>query len=66
MFCRKRGLTNLTIITCDMNVFDAPGTYDRVVSIEMFEVRLDSKSGNVPSKPSVPNESASCCEYGAK
>lgn len=35
----KRGLSNVTIITCDMNVFEAPepGTYDRVVSVEMFE-----------------------------
>jgi cyclopropane-fatty-acyl-phospholipid synthase len=35
---RLRGLTNITIITCDMNVFTQPSsTYDRVVSIEMFE-----------------------------
>jgi cyclopropane-fatty-acyl-phospholipid synthase len=35
---RKRGLTNLTIITCDINVFDtAPAQFDRVVSVEMFE-----------------------------
>jgi cyclopropane-fatty-acyl-phospholipid synthase len=35
---RNRGLSNLRIITCDMNVFDlAPGRFDRVVSIEMFE-----------------------------
>jgi len=35
---RARGLSNLTIITCDMNRFDAePGQFDRVVSIEMFE-----------------------------
>lgn len=35
---KKRGLTNLQIITCDINVFDiAPGQFDRVVSIEMFE-----------------------------
>ena len=35
---RKRGLTNLRILTCDMNTFDiAPGQFDRVVSIEMFE-----------------------------
>ncbi len=34
-----RGLTNLTVITCDMNDFEAPapGTYDRIVSVEMFE-----------------------------
>jgi cyclopropane-fatty-acyl-phospholipid synthase len=33
-----RGLRNLTILTYDMNEFEAaPGLYDRVVSIEMFE-----------------------------
>ena len=35
---RKRGFANLRILTCDMNTFDiAPGQFDRVVSIEMFE-----------------------------
>ena len=35
---KKRGLTNLAIITCDINAFDpAPTQFDRVVSIEMFE-----------------------------
>ena len=34
---RSRGLTNLVIITADMNVFEAPSTYDRIVSVEMFE-----------------------------
>ena len=33
----ERGLTNLEIITCDMNDFEAPGEFDRVVSVEMFE-----------------------------
>ncbi len=33
----RQGLGNLTIITADMNVFRAPETYDRVVSVEMFE-----------------------------
>jgi cyclopropane-fatty-acyl-phospholipid synthase len=33
----KRGLKNVSIITADMNVFDAEGRYDRVVSVEMFE-----------------------------
>lgn len=35
----RRGLRNVTIITCDMNVFEAPdpGSYDRVMSVEMFE-----------------------------
>ncbi len=34
---QRRGLDNVEVITADMNVFQAPGTYDRVVSIEMFE-----------------------------
>lgn len=35
---RKRGLKNLRIITCDINAFDiAPASFDRVVSVEMFE-----------------------------
>jgi cyclopropane-fatty-acyl-phospholipid synthase len=33
----RRGLDNLEIVTCDMNRFEAPGTFDRVVSVEMFE-----------------------------
>ena len=33
----RRGFKNLTIITADMNVFEAPATYERVVSVEMFE-----------------------------
>jgi cyclopropane-fatty-acyl-phospholipid synthase len=33
----RDGLANLTVITADMNVFDAPGTFDRIVSVEMFE-----------------------------
>jgi cyclopropane-fatty-acyl-phospholipid synthase len=34
---KARGLTNLTIITADMNVFDTAERFDRVVSVEMFE-----------------------------
>lgn len=34
---RKRGLNNLSIITCDMNVFQTDQKFDRVVSVEMFE-----------------------------
>src|SRR6187399_1269241 len=34
---RKRGLTNLHVITCDMNVFDPEKKFDRIVSVEMFE-----------------------------
>ncbi|HET6406918.1 MAG TPA: cyclopropane-fatty-acyl-phospholipid synthase family protein [Chthoniobacteraceae bacterium] len=35
----RRGLTNVTIITADMNVFEASdaGSYHRIVSVEMFE-----------------------------
>jgi len=32
-----RGLSNLKVITCDMNDFDAESQYDRIVSVEMFE-----------------------------
>lgn len=34
---RKRGLKNLTIVTADMNTFETPETFDRIVSVEMFE-----------------------------
>ena len=35
---KKRGLTNLRIVTADINGFDIePGRFDRVVSVEMFE-----------------------------
>ena len=33
----REGLTNLTILTADMNTFEASGTFDRIVSVEMFE-----------------------------
>ena len=33
----SRGLRNVTIRTCDMNEFDPGETFDRVVSVEMFE-----------------------------
>ncbi|MCL4227827.1 MAG: cyclopropane-fatty-acyl-phospholipid synthase family protein [Myxococcales bacterium] len=37
--CARRGLGNVTVLTADINHFapPAPGTYDRVVSVEMFE-----------------------------
>jgi cyclopropane-fatty-acyl-phospholipid synthase len=35
--CERRALRNLQIVTCDMNWFDTPQRFDRVVSIEMFE-----------------------------
>lgn len=36
---QERGLTNVEVITCDINTFESKeaGTYDRVISIEMFE-----------------------------
>ncbi len=34
---RRRGLSNLSVVTADMNSFDAGATFDRVVSVEMFE-----------------------------
>ena len=33
----QRGLTNLNVITQDMNAFDTAERFDRVVSVEMFE-----------------------------
>ncbi len=35
--CARRGLRNVTVITADMNDFDAAQVFDRVVSVEMFE-----------------------------
>ena len=34
---RARGLSNLTIVTADMNDFTIDRTFDRIVSVEMFE-----------------------------
>jgi cyclopropane-fatty-acyl-phospholipid synthase len=33
----RRGLDNVTVVTCDMNAFDPGARFDRIVSIEMFE-----------------------------
>ncbi|NWJ42121.1 MAG: class I SAM-dependent methyltransferase [Geothrix sp.] len=33
----ERRLTNVEVLTADMTTFEAPGSYDRVVSVEMFE-----------------------------
>lgn len=33
----RLGLTNLTVITADMNVFDTSQSFDRIVTVEMFE-----------------------------
>jgi cyclopropane-fatty-acyl-phospholipid synthase len=35
--CAERGLKNVEVLTADMNVFEPGRTFDRVVSIEMFE-----------------------------
>ena len=35
--CAARGLDNVHIITADVNRFVAPRSYDRIVSVEMFE-----------------------------
>ena len=35
--CSSEGITNVKVITCDMNDFDIDKQFDRVVSIEMFE-----------------------------
>ncbi len=34
---RARGVSNVRVITCDMNAFMPEGSFDRVVSVEMFE-----------------------------
>ncbi len=34
---RERGVTNLTVITADINALELASTFDRVVSVEMFE-----------------------------
>ena len=33
----RRNLSNLNVITCDMNHFEINQTFDRIVSVEMFE-----------------------------
>ena len=34
---KQRGITNLTVLTADMNTFEIEDRFDRVVSVEMFE-----------------------------
>jgi cyclopropane-fatty-acyl-phospholipid synthase len=36
-FIEAQGLPNLQVLTADMNHFDVPAGFDRVVSVEMFE-----------------------------
>ncbi len=38
---RREGVTNLTVVTADMNAFAPTGLFDRVVSVEMFEHMLN-------------------------
>src|SRR3569832_1772145 len=38
---RTEGLTNLYVVTADMNVFSPKVTFDRIVSVEMFEHMLN-------------------------
>jgi len=35
--CAERGLRNVEVVTADANVFEPDRTFDRVVSVEMFE-----------------------------
>jgi len=35
--CKEIGIDNLNVITADVNTFDPGSTFDRIVSIEMFE-----------------------------
>lgn len=35
--CRERGIANVRVVTADMNSFATDDTFDRVVSVEMFE-----------------------------
>jgi cyclopropane-fatty-acyl-phospholipid synthase len=35
--CRERGITNVQVITADMNHFSIDQRFDRIVSVEMFE-----------------------------
>ena len=35
--CRERGIDNVSIVTQNFETFEAPSSYDRIVSVEMFE-----------------------------
>jgi len=35
--CEQRGITNVAVVTQNFETFNPPGTYDRIVSVEMFE-----------------------------
>lgn len=38
VFCRDRQLQNVEIIVADISTFEMEESYDRIFSIEMFEV----------------------------
>jgi cyclopropane-fatty-acyl-phospholipid synthase len=77
----KRGLTNLDIVTADINAFDgAGGAFDFVVSIEMMEhgargwgewgrarVAVGRVSHNVPPPRALPqSRTTSCCSRASR
>lgn len=35
--CKQKKLSNVQVVTCDINLLESPGQFDRVVSVEMFE-----------------------------
>jgi cyclopropane-fatty-acyl-phospholipid synthase len=35
--CREKGITNIRVVTSDMNEFQSAARFDRIVSVEMFE-----------------------------
>jgi len=35
--CREKGFHNVRVVTADMNTFSIDGSFDRIVSVEMFE-----------------------------
>lgn len=38
--CRRNKFSNVSVITCDINSFEAGATFDRIFSIGMFEVTV--------------------------
>lgn len=67
---KLRGLANLTILTADVAHFQAPSTYDRIVSVEMFEHMKNygvskHSAGQSTSLESIPHSegNALCLAY---
>ena len=48
--CKERGLTNLKVVTADVVTYQTKETFDRVVSVEMFE---HMKNYQVPPSGSI-------------